>query len=41
MTSDNKYIIFATSGGIIKIWNFLQKRHENVLEGHADDVTNV
>ena len=34
MTSDNKYIISVS-------WNFLQKRHETVLEGHAEVVTNV
>ena len=33
MTSDNKYIICFLK--------FLQKRHETVLEGHAEVVTNV
>ena len=40
VTSDNKYIIFGTSEERIKIW-YLQKRHETVLEGHAEVVTNV
>ena len=35
VTSDNKYIIFGTSEERIKIW-YLQKRHEAVLEGHAN-----
>ena len=35
VTSDNKYIIFGTLEERIKIW-YLQKRHETVLEGHAN-----
>ena len=41
MTSDNKYIISASSDKTIRIWNLLNERQEKVLRGHFSSVKTV
>ena len=41
MTSDNKSIISGSRDKTIRIWNFLEKTQESVLEGHTSSVLTV
>ena len=41
MTSINKFIISGSYDQTIRIWNFLQKRQETVLQGHLNAVTST
>ena len=41
VTSDNKYIISGSFDNTIRIWNFLQKTQETVLEGHTSTINSV
>ena len=41
LTSDNKHIVSGSSDNTIRIWNFLEKRQETDLQGHASTVRTV
>ena len=41
MTSDKKYIISGSTDKTIRIWNFIEKTQETVLEGHTYSVWTV
>ena len=41
ITSDNKYIISASYGRSIKIWNFQSRIQEGKLKGHTDQICSM